>query len=473
MLWLPGAEFLFICAGHNLRKQGLETTTAVITIKPMADDLYKKLRRLGVVKGARELKPAPAKPQLRDTPADASDNRPDGPPGDKPAASRLEQIAPAGLLVETSRGACFVVDAVYPLSFRHGQDKLSTLLDNSLHPASVFCRDPRLASLKYQDLLFVDTETTGLTGAGTVAFMVGVAFFEDSALIVRQFFLRDYADEPAMLTLFARLVAERQGLVTFNGRTFDLPLPDNRYRMQGLDVVLGDPLIRQPHIDLLPPARRLWRRRLGSCSLSSLEKSLLGLRRSRQDVPGWAIPAYYFDYLRTGDAGPLEGVFYHNQIDMLSMVTLLGRILRHFDQPVADDYAPDLLSLARWQTALDLQNEAEQTLRLAIDQDPPLELCHQALLELGALLKRAGRREEAVPLWQQVAVTTYEDLSAHVELAMHYEWHEKDLHQARDWTTQALDLSATAGGRAAELLQEELLHRLARLERKLATGSHD
>ena len=210
-----------------------------------------------------------------------------------------------------------------------------------------------------------------------------------------------------------------------------------------LDGALEEPLIRQPHVDLLPPSRRLWRRRLGSCSLNSLESGLLGVHRTRQDVPGWAIPGYYFDYLRTGDPEPLEGVFYHNRVDMLSMVTLLARILRYFNQPPPEDHVPDLLSLARWQTTLGLDNEAEQTLHLAINQNPPLEEYQQALLNLGSLLKRAGRREEAVPLWQQVAVTTYDDLSAHIELAMHYEWQERDLSQALAWTRIASPAGAT------------------------------
>jgi tetratricopeptide (TPR) repeat protein len=324
--------------------------------------------------------------------------------------------------------------------------------------------------MRPDNFLFLDTETTGLGGAGALAFMVGVAFFKGDALLVRQFFLRDQADEAAMLGMLADLLAERPGLITFNGRSFDLPLLDNRYLMQRLDGSAGD-LLERPHIDLLPPSRRLWRRRLPSCSLGSLEQNILGLPRTHEDVPGWAIPGLYMSYLRDGDAGDMLRVFYHNRMDILSMVVLAARIAHQFAHPVPEDDPLDLLGLARWQLALGMSAEAEDTLRLIAEQDAPLEIYHQSLLELGLLLKRAGRREEALPLWQQVAVTSFEDVSAHVELAKHYEWQLQDLQSAKSWTRRALALLDNSESFAARTVQGELEHRLARLERKLASGA--
>jgi tetratricopeptide (TPR) repeat protein len=303
-------------------------------------------------------------------------------------------------------------------------------------------------------------------GAGTLAFMVGAAFWEGDAFVVRQYFLRDHGDEPAMLLLLADLLAQKQGLITFNGRTFDLPLLDNRYLMNRLDGLAGD-LLERPHIDLLPPARRLWRRRLGSCALSALEKSLLGVRRTEEDVPGWLIPGLYLDYLRSGDARGLLRVFYHNQLDMLSMVTLAARVLRHFARPQNEDPTLDLVSLARWQQSLGSTAEAETTLRLAASEEVSLELYHQVLFELGALLKREGRRQEAVTFWQQIAVTAFDTVEAHVELAKYYEWEQRDFGTALSWTQQALSLVRSWPARQAELVEGDLLQRQARLERKL------
>ena len=433
----------------------------------MGEDVRAKLRRLGVVKGPRNIKPPPrpAAPIERSYFDEESEQE----WSQEDVRSRgLEVLLPGGRLVQSDYGACFVLDNVYPLATPHGNGRLDDISSASLADAAVYSGDSRLAELGPENFLFLDTETTGLSGAGVLAFMVGVAFFEGDALLVRQFFLRDHADEAAMLAQLADLLDERPGLITFNGRSFDLPLLDNRYLMQRLDGSAGD-LLERPHLDLLPPARRLWRRRLPSCSLGSLEQHILGLPRTQEDVPGWAIPALYVAYLRDGDAGDISRVFYHNRMDLLSMVVLAARIGRHFARPLADDDPLDLLSLARWQLALGMSAEAEETLRLVAEQDAPLEVYHQSLLELALMLKRAGRRDEALPLWQQVAVTSFDDVSAHVELAKHYEWQSHDLRLAKSWTTRALKLLDNARNIAAAG-QEELEHRLARLERKLAAA---
>lgn len=441
------------------------------TIEHMGEDRLKRLRRLGIVKRARDLKPAPSRREnsnrisvsepAPDSSADESDNQP------------LEILLPGGRTVETEYGACFVLDHVYSISHQHGDDQLADLQGLPPAVAATICQDDRLADFGFEDVLFLDTETTGLYGAGTIAFMVGVAYFESDpagrqVFVVRQFFLRDHGDEPAMLHLLSELLAERLALVTFNGHSFDLPLLETRFLMNRLDGVIGD-LLERPHIDLLPPARRLWRNRLGSCSLSSLEQNLLGLQRSHEDVPGWAIPGLYMDYLRTGDARDLLRVFYHNQIDLLSMVTLCQRIFHQFSRPQPIDHPLDLHSLARWQLALGLKVEAEHNLRLAVEQDLSLEQYHTALQDLAMLLKRDGRREEAVLIWKQIAVSSLDDVTAHVELAKHYEWHEQDLTIATQWTEQALALAESNQTIKATIQREELQHRLARLKRKNAT----
>jgi hypothetical protein len=431
----------------------------------MDDKLSAKLRRLGVSKGTRNIKSVP-KPQ------------PDERPLSSPSLSSFEegfdppqpidQLLPGIRREETAEGACYVLDKVYPLSYRHGQDLLQDLLALSPAPAAVFTGDPRLESSQFRDFLFIDTETTGLAGAGTLAFMVGAAFFERSTtgdvFVVRQYFLRDHGDEPAMLLLLDELLAEKAGLITFNGRSFDIPLLDNRFLMNRMRTDLRD----KPHIDLLPPSRRLWRQRLGSCALGSLEETLLGLRRTHEDVPGFLIPALYNAYLRHGDARELTRVFYHNQIDMVSMVTLASRVMRQFAHAAAHDHPIDLYSLGKWQAALGDLPTSEQTLKQAVQGDLPLETFHQALAELAALLKRQDRRAEAVSYWQQIAATSFDSVDAHIELAKYYEWHHPDLATAIIWTEQALALSQSWSPSRAALVQAELEHRLGRLQNKTA-----
>ncbi len=443
------------------------------------EDLQKKLRRLGVVKGTGQLKqsrqlkqPGQLKPA---PPVDDELLRPFLPPShtnfpDDDDIQLLETLLPGGQIISTADGECFVLDHVYTLDHQHGDDRLADLLNFSPAITAPFLQDERLAQHDFRDFLFLDTETTGLAGAGTLAFMVGVGFFEpgrqgEDRFVVRQYFLRDHGDEPALLLLLDELLAKKAGLVTFNGRSFDIPLLEGRFVMNRMPTDLRD----RPHLDLLHPARRLWRNRFGSCALGSLEGSLLGLRRSQDDVPGWLIPSLYNNYLRSGDARELVRVFYHNQIDMVSMVTLAARVSRLLSQPDPADHPIDLFSLGKWQADLGLSEAAEQNLRLAAQGDLPLELYHQNLHQLGSLLKRNGRSTEALTLWQQIAATSFEDVSAHVELAKYYEWQTQELTQAVQWTEQALAL-LQSWGRRGQLhpVRAELEHRLARLQRKIA-----
>ncbi|WP_420631157.1 ribonuclease H-like domain-containing protein [Candidatus Leptofilum sp.] len=441
----------------------------------MADknnDLQAKLRRLGMVRGARQLKtprtlkPAPPVDEtlLRPFPTPRSPK-----PFDDDDIQPLEKLLPGGQLVSTPDGDCFVLDQVYNVQHQHGDDRLADLLAFTPAAAAPFVKDDRLTKFGFRDFLFLDTETTGLAGAGTLAFMVGVGFFEPGArgerFVVRQYFLRDHGDEPAMLLLLDELLAQKAGLVTFNGRSFDIPLLEGRFIMNRLPTDLAE----RPHFDLLHPARRLWRHRLGSCALSSLEGSLLGLRRSQEDVPGWLIPSLYNQYLRSGDARELVRVFYHNEIDMVSMVTLAARVTRLLHQPDPGDHPIDLYSLGRWQADLGLTEAAEQNFRLAAQGELPLELYHQNLHRLALLLKRNGRAAEALPLWQQIAATSFDDVTAHEELAKYYEWQAQELDQALIWTEQALNLVGSWGRRQQQPTRAELEHRHARLQRKLKT----
>ena len=432
----------------------------------MNQELLARLRRLGVARGAHHIKsgrsPQSIRPRTRArSPSSPAPNEVRGDP------QPIDALLPGLRLEETAEGACYVLDKVYPLDYRHGASRLSILLQMKAEPAALFCEDDRLADLDFRDFLFLDTETTGLAGAGTLAFMVGVAFFERDAFVARQFFLRDHADEPAMLLLLNALLADKAALVTFNGRAFDLRLLDNRFLLNRLP---GD-LLDRPHLDLLPPARRLWRRRFPSCALSSLEQRVLELQRTEEDVPGWLIPGIYNHYLRSGDGRDLARVFYHNRMDLLSMVTLAARILRQFAQPRAGDHPLDLLGVGQWQAALGLEAEAERVLRMAAVPELPSPHYEDALTHLAYLLKRSERREEAVVVWQQIACTSFDDVTAHVELAKHFEWHDGNLEQALAWTERALALvNEDDDGET----QGELEHRRARIIRKLERRSeHD
>jgi uncharacterized protein YprB with RNaseH-like and TPR domain len=426
----------------------------------MSQDLFDRLRRLGLTKGTRDLKPIKKPKSNRDLYRPRKYNQIGAPP--------LKSFFPNGRLEESSSGACFIVDNVYPIKYTHGRSQLFDLFDQEPSIAAIYCKEERLTGLDFRDFVFLDTETTGLYGAGTIAFMVGIAFYERSVqgdvLVVRQFFLRDHDDELAMLQILSDFIASKNGLITFNGQTFDLPLLENRYLMNRLPSAFG----QLPHIDLLPLSRRLWRTRFGSVALSNLEKELLEIRRTEADIPGWLIPTVYNDYLRSQDAREVRRIFYHNEIDMLSMVTLADYFFRLISNSSFEAHPIDLYSLGKWQADIGMSLEAEKTLKDVVQSDLPLPIFHKALARLGLLLKQQQRNREAVSYWQQWAATSFDEVDAHVELAKFYEWQEKDLKMAEKWTLEALSLVDSWSRRRADMIRPELAHRLSRIQRKLS-----
>ncbi len=407
------------------------------------DELHRRLVRLGLTT-ARDMQPKPRIVTGRDI-ADLVD----------------------GEVTETTCGACFRVRHVYPLDTRHGDTMLGRWHDLAAEVLSHLGADPELEAVNPVDMVFLDTETTGLGGTGTLAFEVGIAYFDDEGLTVEQYFLREPGEEPAMLALLEDRLAPGTALVTFNGRGFDVPLLASRWVMNRRPPLL-DAL---PNLDLLMPARRLWSMRLPSRRLSALEPAVLGVHRTDDDVPGHLIPALYNQYLRTRDASSMQRVLYHNEIDLLSMVTLGVHLADAFATPDNPAHPfEDRFSLARWYVARGLNEQAEIAYRLAAEQAEIAEWRQQALTGWALLLKRTDRRDEARPLWEDIADLRL-DVQGHEELAKYYEWHRCDLDEALHWTEAGLRLAASwRPGWARTQAEAALQHRRERLLRRLADG---
>ncbi|HEX2979166.1 MAG TPA: ribonuclease H-like domain-containing protein, partial [Anaerolineaceae bacterium] len=234
-----------------------------------------------------------------------------------------------GRFLATRFGETFTVEALYPPEYRHGQMALSVTA--SLQMIAEWGRTNHLAECDPNGFMFLDTETTGLSGGtGTYAFLVGVGHFSPTGFQLSQFFMRDPAEEPAMLAALTDYLDPCQALVTYNGKAFDAPLLNTRYTLQGFTP----PLPNLAHLDLLPLARRLWRDRLPSRTLSYIETNVLGANRTQEEVPGWMIPQMYFDYLRSADARPLRGVLYHNAMDILALAALFCRTVEMLARPL-------------------------------------------------------------------------------------------------------------------------------------------
>jgi len=396
----------------------------------------------------------------------AASAAPEQPP--KRAAPIASGEGLAGEVLETPQGPTYYIESRFPSHHVHGSEPLASLLGFRPELAAQVARDEQLATIDLQGLAFIDTETTGLSGgAGTLVFLVGLGHFVADEFILRQYFLRDPAEEAGMLTALQIYLDAAAGFVTFNGRAFDLPMLETRY-MLGLKRAL--PITRRPHLDLLHPSRRLWRRQLADCRLGTLETGVLGVSRTEDDVPGSEIPGLYIDYLQTGETSQMRRVVYHNAIDILSLVGLATEVLRRFEATAPNELSPsEALAVARWHERAGRIRRAEVAYQEAAESEADSELKSEALRRWGTHLKRQSRYPEAVDVWKAWHALAPEDPIPCIELAKQAEWRDHDLAAAREWAEAALVcLSHWPEGWRREQVWQALEHRLARLARKQA-----
>jgi uncharacterized protein len=290
--------------------------------------------------------------------------------------------------------------------------------------------------------LFLDTETTGLAGGtGTYAFLIGLAWWDAGGLQIEQLFLRDFSEEYSLLHELAARIAERPVLVTFNGKTFDWPLLESRFTMTRSIKV---PQL-SAHLDLLHPARALWKLRLGSVRLVELERHVLDASRlgwHREDeVISSLIPQLYFDYLRGGSPYPLAGVLKHNQMDLRGLAALYGKINSLLDErqaSLAGTEPLDLFGLSRFLTRRGETDRAHSVCSQARDAGLPAVFRSQATRELAFLAKRRGDAEAASSLWHELVNDPQDGIVACEQLAIHYERRERNYDRAIEFTQLAL-----------------------------------
>jgi uncharacterized protein YprB with RNaseH-like and TPR domain len=431
---------------------------------------------------------------------------------DEASASVLDVLG--ATLLQGSHGSCVVVDRHYPASEPHGRHAIDRYLSAARESLGALPRflerygapDARPGGGARPRLVCFDLETTGLSGgAGTYAFLVGLGYFDEDGFRTRQFFLRSFGEERALLRAVEEEVAPagpggETVLVTYNGRAFDVPLIDTRYQMHRLKGPFG----RMPHVDMLFPARRLWKnrapaegRRLGaegrgrrdavfshqpsalsreesapnSCALTAIERDILGLHR-RDDVPGWEIPSRYFGYTRTGDARGLAAVLEHNRLDLVSLGAVAAVILEIAGSGA--DVARERhehLAAGRLFESLGRLDEAERCFEAAAavggaaDRQIDGMVRADALHWLALHRRRARRFDAAAEAWLDLAKIPGADPRLRREaleaLAVHHEHRAKNLDQAREFARSALQLADDA--RRAD----QVRHRLGRLSRKI------
>ncbi len=358
----------------------------------------------------------------------------------------------SGEVVRTPHGEHFETERLWERHRRHGSVDISDLAElpeDLLEQLSAGA----IARSRPERWAFLDTETTGLAGgAGTYAFLIGVGSIETAGFRLRQFFMRDYGEEASLLGRLAEYLARFDVLITYNGKSYDQPLLETRFRMARRQGAPEHPFDRMQHLDLLFGARRLWKLRLESCRLVDLENQVLGVER-QGDLPGEMIPYCYFEFLRTQEAFRVVPIFHHNAIDILSLACLTAIVPFAFRSPEDAPlrHGADLIGLGRWLGQGGRWEEALSLFRRAVDMGLPDHLLFRALWDIAAAEKRLGREEAALAAAAELAGSRNPyRVRALEEMAKHYEHRERDYARALETTRRALALEDTSALRRRE-----------------------
>ena len=315
--------------------------------------------------------------------------------------------------------------------------------------------------------LFLDTETTGLShGAGTVAFLVGVGWVEGGELVIEQYMLREYADEPELIDRLARRMEGFDCVCTFNGKTFDMPLLEARFTM----CRMRDRWREMENLDLITPARRAWKLRLGSCRLCNLEAQILH-RPREDDLPGSEVPARFFEFMKTGDEALLDDIVEHNRRDIATLSTLLVKLCQINAAPERLDDQRDQYSMGR---SLERQGElgpAREMYRVSAIPRPAGTLCAlsgervagMANWRLYLIARRSRDWEAARDVLAQMLNRRQMPGAACTALSKLYEHHFRDYRRALEYALKSGDYP---DGEPPEALEK----RAARIRRKMDEG---
>ncbi|HPT29204.1 MAG TPA: ribonuclease H-like domain-containing protein [Bryobacteraceae bacterium] len=370
------------------------------------------------------------------------------------AGTGAQAPLPEGKEVETPAGRHWEFERLWPAHFRHGTADVGALSEMPADLLTVLDQ-AGLWESPVEKWAFLDTETTGLAGgSGTVAFLVGCGAITSRGFELRQFFMRDHGEEASLLHALEEWLAGFDVVITYNGKGFDVPLLETRFRMNRRKPCFG----RLRHIDLLHSSRRIWRLALERCRLQDLESRILGVER-HGDPGGAAIPQLYFDFLYTRNFGPLWPVFTHNAIDILSLACLTAIVPEAFRDPSRLTNAAEMVGLARW-----LKSEAklEESLALmdaALDKALPDTLAWETLWHAADLSRKLGRDSAALARWTELSTAPNPFRArAYERLAIHYERKEKNPAMALEMTRAARAIEDSPG----------LLKREQRLAARLA-----
>lgn len=346
-----------------------------------------------------------------------------------------------GEWVESREGRIFVVRKTIPYGHQHGAISIERTED--YRRLSGFWQINEFSSLGLHEFIFLDTETTSLNiGAGAFIFLYGCCHFGEHGLEALQVFIEDPSHETAFLTFIDHYLSHFKCLISYNGKSFDLPVLRSRFVINKIPQQLNSCL----HIDLLHTARRIWKYDMESRKLGDIEKSVLNFSRGEEEIPGWLVPQIYQDYLRTGNAEPLSGVFYHNEIDVVSLAALFLKINQMLT--THDLCGREGLSLSAIYQKARLYDLSDGLLRQALESEPDDFYREIILNNLAFSLKRQKKWDEAANIWDELA--NQGSPLACVELAKYFEHKLKNYTIALAWVEKALLLAEKNSKKSAE-----------------------
>jgi hypothetical protein len=383
-------------------------------------------------------------------------------PAVKAENKSLEEIISAEVNTN-SLGSFLVRFENYLYGYQQGKITFSEeIYSEKLNQAARLMR----SDIPLRSMVFLDTETSGLSGGtGTFAFLVGIGSFNDLGFQLQQFIIRDPAEESAMLLHLSNSIHPDSVFVTFNGKSFDIPLLSNRLVVNRIPANFRE----NPHVDVLHLSRKIWRNQLPSCSLKDLEREVLSMERSDEEVPGWMIPEIYFDYLRTGNADRLSNVIYHNAQDIVSLAALFIYISEMLEKNVSiDTYTlNDLIAIGRIFLDIGSVDLAKQVFLNCLKRTGTIDEKIAVNNLLGKIYKTEHKSRDAVEYWVEAGNSG--NLEACIELAMHYEHQSGDPISALQWAEKAAAIiSADANQQCSKSVKMELEKRIHRLNGKVS-----
>jgi len=360
-------------------------------------------------------------------------------------------------------GDLFEVKNLFPYKYQHGKGVLKReVIFSKLFDVTKI--EDKL--LRLEEILFIDTETTGLSGGtGTMAFLVGLGYFTQTGFLTEQYFLDDPSDEMELIIKLNSTLFKYKVLVSYNGSSFDLPLLKTRFLINRVEP----PFIHFQHLDLLHLSRKLWKLRLPTLKLRDVETEILSFIREEEEVPGWMVPQIYFDFIRNRDARPLKGVFYHNCMDVLSLAVIFIYISELLSDPATKMHLNrlDLLSIARLFENNGLFDESTNLYKISLERGVQGDLPPKMLFRYGQICKRLSQPQMALEFWEQAYQNG--DIASAIQISKYYEHELIKIDEAMQWAINSqklLDNNFPANQHKAGI-EKELQKRIKRLELRL------